>query len=349
MLSACAQTSATKPPATRSEETKPSASTDSTASSESTETEQQAALKKSDRGGESPAASTETRKIESGSSAAVESQSQQTQQKSDSRRSTSQAAAKDSAESRLAKARENLRLSEKTEKQIAADLDRLKKSGSASDETIRDYENYLDSVQAMTVENRRIVEQMEAAYANRSPSQPGAGDSAANEMQRLANPDIPEDHIVDEVAVLDRELDSSLAKFDDMLLNEMEKIQAGSAGKLQELAQEAAEAAKRLREKGLDANTSGSKSAADTEKELEEESASGREKESAGGKTGTESVSRNASRKGGVGPSDTDQRRKDYGDDDIVARQLREAAEKETDPELKAKLWKEYEEYKKSK
>jgi hypothetical protein len=31
-----------------------------------------------------------------------------------------------------------------------------------------------------------------------------------------------------------------------------------------------------------------------------------------------------------------------------VARQLREAVEKETDPALKAKLWKEYEEYKKS-
>jgi hypothetical protein len=30
-----------------------------------------------------------------------------------------------------------------------------------------------------------------------------------------------------------------------------------------------------------------------------------------------------------------------------VARQIREAAEKETDPELKEKLWKEYEEYKK--
>ena len=35
-------------------------------------------------------------------------------------------------------------------------------------------------------------------------------------------------------------------------------------------------------------------------------------------------------------------------DDDIVARQLREAAEKETDPELKKKLWKEYENYKNS-
>jgi hypothetical protein len=34
------------------------------------------------------------------------------------------------------------------------------------------------------------------------------------------------------------------------------------------------------------------------------------------------------------------------GDDDIVARQLREAAEKETDPELKKRLWEEYRKYK---
>ena len=36
----------------------------------------------------------------------------------------------------------------------------------------------------------------------------------------------------------------------------------------------------------------------------------------------------------------------DGSDDDVVARQLREAAEKETDPELKAKLWEEYRRYK---
>jgi hypothetical protein len=36
----------------------------------------------------------------------------------------------------------------------------------------------------------------------------------------------------------------------------------------------------------------------------------------------------------------------DASDDDVVARQLREAAEKETDPELKAKLWEEYRRYK---
>ncbi|MEJ2115626.1 MAG: hypothetical protein P8X88_06170, partial [Gammaproteobacteria bacterium] len=34
-------------------------------------------------------------------------------------------------------------------------------------------------------------------------------------------------------------------------------------------------------------------------------------------------------------------------DDDVVARQLREAAEKEQDPELREKLWDEYRKYKK--
>ena len=349
-LSACAQTSATKPPrAPHPEETKPTVSTEGQASSASTEAEKQAAGIKSEGGAGSSAAAVENREMESGAPTAAESQSQRTGQASGKRQSASRTAAKDSPESRLARARENLRLSEQTEEQIAADLEQLTKSGRAADTTIQDYENYLNSVRAMTAENRRIVAQMEAAYADKPPSRPAAGNPAANEMQRLTNPDIPEEHIVDEVAALDRELNASLGKFDDMLLEEMEKIQAGSAGKLQELAQEAAEAAKRLREKGPNADTPGSESASDAEKGLEGEPESGRKDESAEGTAGTESVSRDASRKGGPGPSETDQRRKDYADDDIVARQLREAAEKETDPELKAKLWKEYEEYKKSK
>jgi hypothetical protein len=36
----------------------------------------------------------------------------------------------------------------------------------------------------------------------------------------------------------------------------------------------------------------------------------------------------------------------DGSDDDLVARQMREAAEKETNPELKKKLWEEYRKYK---
>ena len=51
---------------------------------------------------------------------------------------------------------------------------------------------------------------------------------------------------------------------------------------------------------------------------------------------------------GGSGPSDVPADLPDGRDDDIVARQLREAAMKETDPELRERLWEEYRQYKKS-
>jgi hypothetical protein len=56
---------------------------------------------------------------------------------------------------------------------------------------------------------------------------------------------------------------------------------------------------------------------------------------------------------GGSGPGATGSDRVpddvgDGSDDDIVARQLREAATAEEDPELRAKLWEEYRRYKAS-
>jgi hypothetical protein len=51
---------------------------------------------------------------------------------------------------------------------------------------------------------------------------------------------------------------------------------------------------------------------------------------------------------GGSGPSNVPSDVPDGRDDDIVARQLREAAMKETDPELRERLWEEYRQYKKS-
>jgi hypothetical protein len=348
-LSACAQTPANKPTEPPPEETKQSAPVASPASSEPAETARQNARQKSEAGEMSNAASPENQKQEPGSPAAAESRAKQPPKTSGSAQTPSPAGAQDSVESKLSKAREDLNLSEQTEKRIAAEMEQLKKSGNASDEAIRDYENYLGSVQAITAENRKIVAQMETAYANQSAGQTGSDLPAAKEMQRTTNPAIPEEETMGEVAALDRQLDASLAKFDDMLLKEMEKIQSESSGKLQELAQAAAESAKRLRAKGLAVDTSGSKSDANAEKEPAGEPESGRDKASAEGQTGSETVSRDGSRKAGEGPSRTDQHRSVYEDDDIVARQLREAAEKETDPELKAKLWKEYEEYKKSK
>ncbi|NDF87223.1 MAG: hypothetical protein EB102_12070, partial [Gammaproteobacteria bacterium] len=50
----------------------------------------------------------------------------------------------------------------------------------------------------------------------------------------------------------------------------------------------------------------------------------------------------------GGGSGGPDRSRPSGEDDDIVARRLRRAAEQETDPELKEKLWKEYTEYKRN-
>jgi hypothetical protein len=51
---------------------------------------------------------------------------------------------------------------------------------------------------------------------------------------------------------------------------------------------------------------------------------------------------------GGAGPATVPADIPDGRDDDIVARQLREAAMKETDPELRERLWEEYRQYKQS-
>jgi hypothetical protein len=51
---------------------------------------------------------------------------------------------------------------------------------------------------------------------------------------------------------------------------------------------------------------------------------------------------------GGAGPNAVPADIPDGRDDDIVARQLREAAMKETDPELRERLWEEYRQYKQS-
>jgi len=254
----------------------------------------------------------------------------------------------DAAYARLQEARENLQTSLETEKRIAAELEHLKNSGNASAEAVKDYEDYLARVQEMTAENRKIMGQMEAAYNRHTRGATNSDSAVSNKLDKMYDPNIPEEQTVDEVAALDKEFNQSLAQFDDKLLKEMDAIRAGSNKKLQDLAQEAAEAAKRLRDKGVDVDTSGAKSSEETDAQ-KEASENGREtEETKGGATDTETASRDDSGKGGRGASADDRHRTDYEDDDIVARQLREAAENETDPVLKEKLWQEYEEYKKN-
>ena len=74
----------------------------------------------------------------------------------------------------------------------------------------------------------------------------------------------------------------------------------------------------------------------------------GKESNSKEVKDDTTLTAKDKSREGVEGSRRHPKNRYDPKDDDIVARQLREAAEQESDPELKERLWKEYEQYKKN-
>ncbi len=124
-------------------------------------------------------------------------------------------------------------------------------------------------------------------------------------------------------AELDASLGRSLGEFDDLLLREQERVKAskpdaGDGG-------------------GSSSGGGGMASAAGDD---------GAEQTGAEGGQQTSSRDTDRGRPGRSGPSSAPPDTPDGSDDDVVARQLREAAEKETDPELKKKLWEEYRKYK---
>ena len=273
-------------------------------------------------------------------------------QEADRNRSAVPPSTPSAAKSRLEKARDDLRVSQATEKRIASELEQLKRSKNASAEDIRNYETYLESVQEMVAENRKTVAKMEAAYAEQPPRKESSETPARNELEKLSDPTIPEENAPDRLAELDRQLNASLSEFDAVLLKKMETIESESDAKMRDLAEKAAEAAKRLKEKGEASNTDQSQMSEEESKKKDEQNgkdSSGKQKspQTEQGKGDEAVATADHSADAGAGPGHPGSRYSKE-DDDIVARQLREAAEKETDPELKAKLWKEYEAYKKN-
>ena len=266
--------------------------------------------------------------------------------------------AEKSLEHQLKAAREKLRVSEETEKRVTAEFESLKQSGKATADITRDYETYQNRVQGLVAESREMVEKLEQAVAAQNK---GLADKKTGKEEPV------------ETAQLDRQLNQSLSEFDEMLLEEMDRIQAQSEQKMTSLAEEAAAAADRLREKGIDVGSGDGDKPSSSEDNRESQSQNqeansdstakgstgqagekgddgrdGRTDDTETGMSGSEQA--RADTGGDAGGTNSNDRRRSYSeeDDDIVARQLREAAEKETDPDLKEKLWKEYEDYKRN-
>ncbi len=150
----------------------------------------------------------------------------------------------------------------------------------------------------------------------------------------------------EQVAALDAMLMAGLGEYDERLLREQERIKAATPNTNSDSGGGA----------GLGGEGDGD---GDGDAGGDGQNNSENSGQNSGGTAGDNRESGNTGGQQAGGPADSSQGSGDSGndsdqpadigdgsDDDVVARQLREAAEKETDPELKAKLWEEYRRYK---
>jgi hypothetical protein len=152
----------------------------------------------------------------------------------------------------------------------------------------------------------------------------------------------------DKRAEIDRRFDETFAVFDARMRKEQETIsqeragRAGSAGGGGAEGTEGQEGQEGQEgREGQEGPESGGASGTGSEGGQGGDVAAGAGTEGGGGGVGGGS-------QGGSGSRDIPADLPDGRDDDIVARQLREAAMKEMDPELRERLWEEYRKYKQS-
>lgn len=146
-------------------------------------------------------------------------------------------------------------------------------------------------------------------------------------------------------AALQRELDESLSEFDEMLLVEQERVKAATPPPAARSSEGPGFSGG---EAGTGGRAAGGSDAADGEG-TEAQTTQGVESTAGADRTAGESRPGRASGDGGgeqPGIDDIPADIPEGSDDDVVARQLREAAMQETDPELRARLWEEYRRYK---
>jgi len=239
----------------------------------------------------------------------------------------------------LEHARHDLAVSEQVLARMQARVEIARSDPGVEPSQRQKLEQYLLRVQELVALNRERVE----ILARQASGQPGGASgtlTGAEALPRAATED-------EEIAELERRLGASLAEFDELLLEEARRARTrasrgpsagGSAG-------------------GSGPSPAGNGTAGDgTEAAGAVAAAAGGTEASASGGAGSRTSSGEEGSPGGRIPgtvpgatgaaAEVPPDVGDGGDDDVVARQIRKAAESETDPELQKKLWEEYRKYK---
>jgi hypothetical protein len=258
----------------------------------------------------------------------------------------------------LPAARQELRLRVETERRMRHEFESLFANRGMSAAEISDFENYLARLTMLVAEQRALLAKLEE-----SDSHSGAGSGHTYSQASSLPADFDRGQTdAEKIATLDAELGSSLSGFDEKLLREQREIdeKSRSASTGESGAQAGAGAGKTGKAgegegqgQGDTATSNSAESAAestpdgnDSSGESGQQSAGGKSEEAAGQSNEQVAAAGGSGRNPAKNPPPPDIA--DGKDDDIVARQLREAAEDEQDPELRDKLWEEYRNYKNS-
>lgn len=233
----------------------------------------------------------------------------------------------------IAGLQETIRALQRVYQQAGQDLQQQTYAGRLSSQEQSEYTSFIGYIGGRVVVYCRELYQMGGAESLADLSCPAGGGGIGSQ---------PRPSTDEEIAALDASFAQSLGDFDEMLLAEEQKAstrqprRSASGGPGGTGGQEGTEGDSSVQGDAAGGSQAGQGQRGDEDKE---ESAS----PSSQGSVGSGRGGGGSGQQGSTGEGDQDSLKTD---DDIVARQLREAAEKETDPELKEKLWEEYRKYK---
>ena len=223
--------------------------------------------------------------------------------------------------------------------QARTEFEQSQKSGKASDGEAADFSAWISQLSEQVMKDCRALSIVS--------SEPVSADLPCDRLS-ARNPVPVEIDVAAETTEAEKtklmveQLNGSIGEFDERLLREQDRVKARAprtdsatnAGGGTSGGESADAAGSASDETGEDGKTS--------QQDKRDSGAADKNDRTASEEKGTPAKS-STSTKGEI-PDDIP----DSSDDDVIARQIREAAEKETDPELKKKLWDEYRRYRDS-
>jgi len=223
----------------------------------------------------------------------------------------------------------------------------LLSQGGASESDRQDYLAYIGRLKRSVSGNCRVVLDLKLEIGDSSP-EPGCN---PDDLVPAGPVSFPDERTEEErIAGLEGQLGKSMSEFDELLLREMDELQRNRSGSPDESGGSGTAGGQGEGATSADggAEPDGRQGSGQGQQQQGDEQSQGEEVASQAETGEQQTGAQGGSRQSGADGSRTATRDAppSAGDDDIVARQLREAAENETDPVLRDKLWEEYRRYK---